>query len=121
MEPTPPMDPIAMLATLTVFGVVVKSVVDAIRKRYPVDGLWVQGLAWALGAALAWAFDLQGTEALLEYLGATAGRTPNVIVDYIITGAGIAAGAGLLAELAGRSGPRNAVAVVEVNADGERL
>lgn len=111
--------PIEMLATITVLGFIVKAVVDAIRRQYPVDGIWVQALAWALGAGVAWAFDLKGAAALLEYVGAPAARVPITPIDYIITGAAIAAGAGILAELAGRA--KQPPAVVEVNANGERL
>jgi hypothetical protein len=124
MDPNPPqpIDPAAILATITVLGLVVKAIIDGIRRQYPVEGIWVQLLAWALGSAMAFGLGIQGTEVLLEFVGATAGRTPHIVVDFIITGAAIAAGAGAIAELVGRAGPSaNPPVVVEVNADGHRL
>jgi len=114
------MEPTEILTTIAVLGVVIKAVVEAVRRQYPVlDGIRVQGLAWALGAGTAWALDIKGTEALLEAMGAAAGRVPITTVDYIITGAAIAAGAGFIAELSGRA--KAPPAVVEVNAEGVRL
>lgn len=114
------MEPLAIITTITVAGVVTKAVVEAVRRQYPqLDGLLVQFLAWALGGGIAWALDIQGTEALLTYFGATAGRVPVTPVDYIITGAAIAAGAGVIAELSGKA--KTPPAVVEVNASGERM
>lgn len=114
------MEPIAAISTITIAGVVVKAIIEAVRRQYPVvDGIWVQGLAWLLGGGISWALDIQGTEALIEYVGGAVGRTPIAAVDYAITGAAIAAGAGVIAELAGRT--KQPPAVVEVNAEGERL
>lgn len=112
------MDPIAALTTITVLGVIVKSLVDALRRQYPrVDGIWPQLFSWALGGGMAWALDIQGTEALLDYLGATAGREPIASVDYLLTGAAIAAGAGFLAEISGRSASDEVI--IEVDDSGE--
>lgn len=114
------MDPIDLLATLAIFGTFLKAVVDAIRRRRPkMDGLLVQLLAVAIGAAMAWTFDLQGTVAILDQIGASVGRYPPAGIDYIITGGVMAASAGLLAEISGRSG--GSPVIVEVDADGNPL
>lgn len=113
------MEPLAVITTIGVFGVVVKAIVDGARRQYPkLDGLAVQALALALGVGAVWAFDLRGAEALLDFAGATV-RTPHFIADYVITGAAVAAGSGFLAEIAGRSG--NTPVVVEVDAEGRHL
>lgn len=114
------MDPIAALTTITVLGVVVKSIVDAVRRHYPrLDGIGPQLAAWALGSGTAWALDIQGTEALLEYLGAAIGRAPIAPVDYLLTGAAIAAGAGFLAEISGRSA--SGEVIIEVDESGQPI
>lgn len=96
-------DPVALLAFVAVLGTFVTKVVDAIRRQWPrIDGLGANALAWALGAAVAAALDVRATEAILELAGGGAGRPPAPIVDWIITGAAIAAGAGLLHDLAKR-------------------
>jgi hypothetical protein len=98
------MEPIEVLATVAVFGVVVKAVVQAIRRQWAaLDGLAVQGAALALGALGAWAFDLRATQALLEAANASVGRLPHPSVDYLITGVAIAAAAGVWAEITARS------------------
>jgi hypothetical protein len=113
--------PIDLLASLAIFGTFLKAFIDAIRRKYPrLDGLVVQLLAAAGGAGIAWSFDLQGTEAILGTVGASVGRYPPVAIDYIITGIAIAAGAGLLAELSGKSGQPTPV-IVEVGVDGNPL
>lgn len=120
MDTTPiPTQPLEILGAITFFSVVIRMVVDAIKRQYPINGTWVNVLAWALGIVIAAAMDIQGTEALLDYVGVRAGRVPITPVDYAITGAAMAAGAGVLADLAGRN--KAPVAVVEVNANGERL
>jgi hypothetical protein len=114
------MDPIEVLATVAVFGVVVKAVVQAIRRQWPgLDGLAVQAVAVALGAGGAWAFDLRATAALLEAAGAQVGRMPVPAVDYLITGVAIAAAAGVVAELARPAAVEIQTEVVEtVEVDG---
>lgn len=98
------MNPIEVLATIAVFGAVVKAVVQAIRRQWPdLGGLAVQGIAVALGALSAWVFDLRATAALLESTGAHVGRLPVAPVDYLISGVAIAAAAGLFAEFARNS------------------
>jgi hypothetical protein len=117
------MEPTAgeLIATIGVLGVIIKAIVDAVRRKYPtMDGLWVQVVAFVLGGGVAFAFDVQATRAILDFIGASAARTPVPALDYVITGAAIAAGAGLLAELSGRSGGPTPV-IVEVNASGEPL
>lgn len=115
------MDPIEILATVGVLGLLVKGAVDAIRRRYPtLDGGVVQLIAIALGIGLAAGLDLRGTAAVLESLGGTLGRDPHFVVDYILTGVVIAFGAGALAEAVGRSGNPTPV-VVEVDGSGDRL
>lgn len=114
------MDPIEILATLGVVAVVVKGVVDAIRRRYPlIDGGIVQLLAIVLGVGVAWGFDLKATAALLEQAGAAVGRVPIAAVDYVITGVAIAFSAGFFAEVSGRSG--NGALLVEVDSEGKHL
>lgn len=111
------MEPLAVITTVGVIGVVVKAIVDGLRRHYPkLDGLWPQLIALTLGAGIAWAFDLRGAEALLEYVGGAAGRTPIVAVDYLVTGAAIAAGAGFLAEISSRG--KAGTAVIEVDDEG---
>lgn len=110
------MDAGGILATIGVFAVFVKGLVDAIRRQWPrVDGLWVQVVAVVIGAAAAAVFDLQGTAVLLEAAGAGAARVPAVPIDYVLTGAAIGLGSGFLAELSGR----RTVPVVEVDAGGK--
>lgn len=109
-------EPLAVITTIGVFGVVVKAVVDGVRRRFPgLDGLLVQGLALVFGFGLAWAFQLHGAAALIDYIGADAATVPNVWVDYVVTGAAIAAGAGFLAEIAGRTKPQPVVVEVDEN------
>lgn len=117
MDPST-IDPGAVLATVAVFAVVVRAAVQAIRRQWPaIDGLWVQLIALALGAGAAWAFDLQGAQALLEYVNAPAARIPSVWLDYIVTGGAIAATAGFFHEAA--SSPP--ATVVEVDENGAPL
>ena len=114
------MTPVEIIATVTVLSVIVKAVVDAIRRGAPVvDGLGAQLLAWLLGVFVAWTIDLRATLALLEAAGGGAGRIPPAFADYLITGAAIAAGAGAIAELVGRSG--SDLAIVEVDEHGDPL
>jgi hypothetical protein len=114
-------DPLDLGVTLAVFAVAVKAVVDALRRQWPrLDGLAVQVVALLVAAGSAWAFDLHAAEALLTAAGATAGRAPPAVLDFLITGGAIAAAAGLFAERAGRSGPAGPM-VVEVDAEGRRL
>lgn len=121
MDPVPPIDPTSMLATLAIFGTITKAVVDAVRRQRPaLEGWKVQALAWAIGIAFAAGFDLQGAEAILAFVGASAAREPHILFDYVITGAAIAAGAGVIAELAGKSGTPSPV-VVEVDENGAPL
>lgn len=95
-----PIDPAAMLATLAALAVFVRAAVQAIRRQWPdLDGIRVQLVALGVGALVAWGLDLQGAEALLEYVGAPAARVPHVAVDYLVTGGAIAAMAGLFADL----------------------
>lgn len=113
-----PIDAGAILATAAVFAVVIRGVIQAIRRQWPfVDGLWVQVLALILGFAAAWVFDLQGAEALLEYVGAPAARVPHVLVDYLVTGGAIAATAGFFSDVAKNPDP----VVVEIDENGEPL
>ena len=93
------------MATVAVFGVVVKGLVDAIRRRWvQVDGLVAQIVAVVVGAAIAWLFDVRATAALLEGAGAGVGRIPAAGFDYLITGGAAAFAAGFFAELSGKSG-----------------
>lgn len=116
MEPA--LDPGAVLATAAAFAVAVRAIVQAIRRQWPyIDGIWVQVLALGLGALAAWAFDLQGAEALLEYVGAPAARVPHVALDYLVTGGAIAATAGFFEDLAKK--PK--APVVEVDENGRPL
>jgi hypothetical protein len=118
MEETSTIDPVAMLATLAVLGVFVKGIVDAIRRQYPrIDGLKSQALSVAVGALIAWGFDLQGAAAILEATGAAAARVPIVPVDYLITGAALGLGAGFLAEISGRSG--GGEVIIEIDEEGQ--
>lgn len=94
------MTALEILATVAVFGIVVKAVVQAIRRQWPtLQGLAVQLIAVVLGALGAWAFDLRATAALLEVANAHVGRIPAPPVDYLITGVAIAAAAGVVAEV----------------------
>jgi hypothetical protein len=114
MEP----DPIQILATVAVLGVVVKGIVDAIRRQWPgLDGLVVQVAAVLVGAGIAWALDVRATEALLESVNASVGRIPPPALDYVVTGVAMAAAAGFLAEIAGRSGG-NVGTIIEVDETG---
>lgn len=120
MEPEA-LDPAAILATLAILGTLTKGLVDALRRHYPrLQGFGVQLVAAGLGALQAWGFDLRGTEAMVELAGATVGRIPPAPVDYLLTGAAIAAGAGFLAELSGKSGQATPV-IVEVDNTGRHL
>lgn len=117
MEPSA-IDPGAVLVTVGVFAVVVRAAVQAIRRQWPfVDGIWVQVLALGLGALGAWAFDLQGAEALLQTVGAPAARVPHVALDYLVTGGAIAATAGFFQDVAKNPDP----VVVEVDDNGAPL
>lgn len=119
MEPVEVISPANMLATLAIFGTFVTKIVDAVRRQYPaLAGLKVNVAAWVLGSGLAFAFDLQGAEAILEVVGAAAAREPHLIVDYLITGAVIAAGAGVIADLTDR---KVEPLIVEVDSNGHRL
>jgi hypothetical protein len=112
------MDPVQILATLAVFAVVLKGIVDAVRRQWPgLDGLVDQIVAIVLGAGIAWAFDLRATLALLEQAGAGVGRLPAPALDYLITGAGMAFAAGFFAEVAGKSGG-NAGTIIEIDEEG---
>lgn len=114
------MDPGTIAVTIAAFGVVTKGIIDALRRQWPrFDGGWVQAGALALGTAEAAVFDLQATEALLSAAGVSVGRIPVDPLDFLITGGAIAFGAGLLAEVVGRSG--NTAAVVEVDPAGRVL
>jgi len=114
------MDPIQILATIAALSLVVKGVVDALRRQYPsLDGGVVQLIAVALGIGVAVALDIRGTLALLDSIGAGAGRVPISAVDYVITGVAIAFGAGALAEAVGRSGAKANPVLVEVNDEGQ--
>lgn len=118
MENATAADTAAILATLGAFAVVVRAAVQAIRRQWPyVDGIWVQVLAVGLGALAAWAFDVQGAQALLEYVGAPAARVPHAAVDYLVTGGAIAATAGFFADLSKKPEP----VVVEVDENGAPL
>lgn len=110
------MDAGGILATIGVFSVAVKGLVDAIRRQWPrIDGLSVQVIAVAVGAVSAWMFDLKGAAVLLDAAGAGAARVPTAALDYILTGVAIGLGSGVLAELSGR----RTVPVVEVDAGGK--
>lgn len=116
MEPTA-VDPLAVITTIGVFGVIVKSIIDTIRRRYPrLDGTLVQVGALLLGSGLAWSFQLRGASSLMQYLGATAANAPYWAIDYLVTGAAIAAGAGFLAEI---SGSKTEAIAFEVDANGD--
>lgn len=118
MEDPTAVDTAAILATLGAFAVVIRAAVQAIRRQWPtLDGLAVQGIALALGAGAAWAFDVQGAQALLEYVGAPAARVPHAAVDYLVTGGAIAATAGFFADLSKKPEP----VVVEVDENGAPL
>jgi hypothetical protein len=111
-------DPGAILVTVSVFAAVVRSIVQAVRRQWPfIDGLAVQAIAVALGALGAWAFDLQGAQALLEVSGAAGATVGHVAVDYLVTGGAIAAAAGLFADVAKSPAP----VVVEVDENGAPL
>ncbi len=115
------MDPVQILATLAVFAVVLKGIVDAARRQWPsLDGLVVQVVAIVIGAGIAWVFDLRATEALLTQAGAGGVRIPAPALDYVITGAGMAFAAGFFAELAGKSGG-NAGTIIEVDENGRAV
>lgn len=119
MEPVEVISPANMLATLAIFGTFTVKIVDGIRGQLPgLGGLKVNALAWAIGAVLSFSFDLQGAEAILEVVGASAAREPHLIVDYLLTGAVIASGAGVIADLTDR---KVEPLIVEVDADGHRL
>lgn len=106
-----------VIATVGALALVTKSVTQAVRRRYPaLDGTAVQVVAWVLASGFAMAIDLRATSALLESIGATPGRTPIPLVDYIVTGAAVAAGAGWLAEQKPPTPP-----AVEIGPDGTPL
>lgn len=108
------MTAVEVLATVAVFGVVVKAVVQALRRQWPsLDGLTVQLIAVLLGAGAAWAFDLRATSALLELAGAAVGRLPAPALDYLISGVAIASAAGVVAELSTGATVQIETAVVE--------
>lgn len=114
------MDPVALLSTVAILGVIVKGAVDALRRKYPtLDGGLIQLIAVVVGIGLAAALDLRATIAVLESIGGV-GNEPHFIVDWILTGVTIGFGAGALAELVGRSGQQPA-AIVEVDSSGNRL
>jgi hypothetical protein len=113
------MDSTSILITVGALAVIVKGVVAWARRNYPsLDGNKVQGIAIAVGIAIAAALDLRGTAALLESIGAGTGRVPHFVIDYIITGIAIAFTSGVLAEAVGISGPSAEPVVVEVDVEG---
>lgn len=122
MEVTPAeLSPAQVLATVAVLGLVVKMVVDALRRQWPgLDGLTVQVIAIAVGAGVAWGLDVRATAALLEQAGAAVGRLPAPALDYVVTGAAMAATAGFLAEIAGKSGG-NVGTIIEVDSSGDPI
>jgi len=107
------MDPIGVIATVGVLAIVLKGIIQAIRRQWSqIDGLWVQMIAIALGFGAAAAFDIRATAALLETAGAQVGRMPVPVVDWLITGVAIAFSAGLFAEAVSTSGNRGLVTVI---------
>lgn len=99
------MTPLEILATLAVLGGLLTKAIEALRRQLPwLHGLAVMAVAWALGAAAAWAIDLRATVALLEAIGGAAGREPLPFVDYLLTGAAIAAWSAVIADLVNRTG-----------------
>lgn len=96
------MEPVQILATVAVFGVVVKGTIDAIRRAAPsLHGFAVQALAIVIGGLIAWVFDLRATEALLANAGAGGLRVPPAALDYLISGVAMAFTAGFFAEISG--------------------
>lgn len=94
-----------ILVTVGMFAVVLKGIVDALRRQFPkLDGIYVQLISVVIGALAAWGFDLKATAALLDQSGAHVGRMPVPAVDYLITGVAIAFTAGIFAEAVGLSG-----------------
>lgn len=110
----------AVLLTLSGFGVILSKVVDAIRRQpwaANLSGTGVQAVALFLAIAAVWALDLRGTEALLQSIGAGyVGRLPAPVLDYVISGAYVAAIAGVFAD----QKPKEP-AIVEVDAEGKPL
>lgn len=115
-----------VVGALTVFGLIVKAGLAILRRHLPdLDGTLVQLAGWALGIGIAATLDYRAAAALLEIhnLAGVVGRLPVPVVDYIVTGFGIMAASGVIAEFVGTAGPKKAALqaqaqIVEVDATG---
>lgn len=106
------MDAVNTLALVTILGGVIHKVVERIRAHWPkIDGDLVTLVAWAIGVLVAWAFGLRATVEIAKMAGISLGAVP-VAIDYVLTGLGIAAGAGIIADVTGRSGSKPGTLIV---------
>lgn len=121
----------AILAAITVFGVMVKGALAILKRHLPnVSGTVTQLAGWVLGGGISATLDYRAAAALIEQAGLAdvIGRPPAPVLDYVITGFAIMAASGVIAEFVGTAGPRRAAleaqantVVVEVDAGGNPL
>lgn len=119
VDESPASSALAVVALLGVLGLIVKSLIDAVKRQPWASGLHgtgIQALAVVLGFVLCYFRDVRATEALLEAAGAAGGpggRAIPAVVDYIIGGFAVAALAGFFHEQ-----KKPEAVVVEVDASG---
>lgn len=87
------------LATFAGAAWITTKIVERVRVAWPaLNGAWVNLIAVAVGVAIAFGAGTGVIPALTPYTW---------VLDRIIVGFGLGAGAGWLADVAGRSGPRS--------------
>lgn len=88
------------VAGLALAAAFVQKLTERIREQFPViDGWGVNLLAYGLGVLLGFGFNLHAFAAL--------GFEGYEFFDNLMTGLGLGAGSGFLADWSGRSGPRS--------------
>lgn len=90
------MEVVGVVAVLAGVVFVTKQAVEFIRARVSMDGAVVILVALVISYALAWFFDLQVTEALIQEAGLPVGRDLPVFVDYLVAAVAVTAIAGYL-------------------------
>jgi hypothetical protein len=92
-------------AGLVLVAAFIEKLVEKLRNQFPVlDGWYVNACAYALGLVVAFGFSLEVFNEL--------GFSGPAWLDRLLTGFGLGAGSGFLADFSGRSGPRAEVPMV---------
>lgn len=102
-------------ATYTVLAIVIRQVIDRVRKRAPgIDGDYVLLAAFALSVALAWFLDVRAVESL-------TGLALPVWADYIGTALALTFGSGFVQDLLKNLGTPIPTTVRMVTDDTQRV